>query len=533
MALGTVIVSSLRAADDPVVLLPPLEVAAKLQTTPWRYASVGGVEILSSCSEPTTRLFIEREHRLDQLFALLVPPEFQVRMSVPKIIVLTNQKQTLSASQELVANSTGPAPAAPLRSKGGTPPGAVRFMPNLRLSDFDSVAVYAMIVEGRFNPTQIGLSPEFVHFVLEHRSPPLPAWVVEGFTGVISQAGFGNFTVGVPPIAWGSAAEREKLKADPDYPRVLLPMRELFESTPAPGAAPENVQRWRAQAALFVRWMLEGDEAREKSFWAFVTRGATGPVTEAIFRECFGLGYADARDALSDFLPGAIQQPIRIQRENLPPVPSYRLRIATDAEVARIKGEWERLVVTFVKAQHPEFRARYEEQAVRTLGEPMTGPRDPRLLAVQGLYAADNGRDQEAASLLEAAATAKVVRPRAYLELARLRSTEALSHPAGADGRLSAAQANAVLEPLRLARTQQPPLAQTYALAAEVWRSSEVALSAQQYELLDEGLRLFPNQIALVYQIAALKLQHGAKAEAMVLVERGLRQSPTPAARAA
>jgi hypothetical protein len=120
-----------------------------------------------------------------------------------------------------------------------------------------------------------------------------------------------------------------------------------------------------------------------------------------------------------------------------------------------------------------------------------------------------------------------------YFELARLRYITAAAQPAGAEGRLSTAQANTVLEPLRTARAQQPPLPQTYALAAEVWRNSEVRLSAPHLELLEEGLRLFPGQLAMTYQIAALKLQLGAKAEATVLIERGLKQSTTAASRTA
>src|SRR5262245_58807709 len=82
---------------DPVIVLPPLEVSAALQTTPWRYAELPGAEILSSCSESTTKAFITAEYRVEQLFGLLIPAEFRVKLAVPKIIVLSEQKRTLNA----------------------------------------------------------------------------------------------------------------------------------------------------------------------------------------------------------------------------------------------------------------------------------------------------------------------------------------------------------------------------------------------------------------------------------------------------
>jgi hypothetical protein len=490
--------------SDPVIMLPPLEVTAALQTTPWRYAEVPGIEILSSCSESTTRAFIQAEHRIEQLFATLVPAEFQVKLAVPKIVVLSEQKRTLSASQDLVVGLGEKEGAGKRPARNAT----VRFMPNLRLNDFDSVAVFAMIDESAFNPDTLGLTSDHVRFVLDHRTPPLPGWLIDGLTVLATKMTFARDALSFANADWMSPGETEPLRTDDTFPRTLLAMADLLErprpTEPGPNDA---VRRWRAQAALFVRWAFDGDKERRASLWKYVRRVTATPATEAIFQECFGFGYADARDMLSDYLPLALRNPLRHRPESIPDLESYRLRLATDAEVGRLKGDWERLEVAYVRTRFPQYVSRYEEQATRTLTKAHAiDSRDPRLLAVMGLHASDAGDNEKARPLLEAAVYAKVVRPRAYFELARLRFIQAVAKPAGQNGFLNSAQANAVLEPLRSAYTQQPPLAQTYALTAEVWSRSGMRLAQAHFDLLDEGLRTFPGQLNLLYQVAALKM---------------------------
>lgn len=534
-ALLTLGLAPLHAADEPVIMLPPLEVSAALQTTPWRYAEIPGLEILSSCADSTTRAFIEAEHRIDRLFAALVPDEFQVRLAVPKIVVLSEQKRTLTASQDLVAGfgATGNVGA---KGSGALPARAasVRFMPNLRLADPDSIAVFAVIDESKFNPDQMGLTPDHVRFVLEHRTPPLPAWFVDGFAILSTKMIFSRDGITFTAADWMSPQETEPLRTDANAPRTLLSMRELLEEKrPADNAPADASRRWRAQASLFLRWAFDGDEARRKAFWKFVARATDGPINEEAFQQCFRESYADARDRLSDYLPIALRNPVRFIPGEIPPLADYKLRLATDAEVGRLKGDWERLEISFVRSRFPQYVTRYEEQAARTLTKSYAiDSRDPRLLAILGLHACDVGKDEQAYPMLETAAQAGVVRPRVYFELARLRYIQALANPNGANGLLGAAQVNAILEPLRTAHEQLPPLAQSYALAAEVWSRSEVRLSRQHFALLDEGLKLFPRQLTLLYQVAVLKFRQGANAEAAALIDRGLELSPTPASRA-
>jgi hypothetical protein len=123
---------------------------------------------------------------------------------------------------------------------------------------------------------------------------------------------------------------------------------------------------------------------------------------------------------------------------------------------------------------------------------------------------------------LEAAASARAVRPRAYLELARLRLAEAQAHPAEG-GRLSADQTATVLQPLFTARSQPPPLPEVYEAIAETWSVCSVTPGESHLAVIDEGVRYFPRNAALVYQDAALKVRSGLIAEAGSLINLGLR----------
>jgi len=118
-----------------------------------------------------------------------------------------------------------------------------------------------------------------------------------------------------------------------------------------------------------------------------------------------------------------------------PPDP-VTVRRATDAEVGRIKGEAFRLSGQDEAARR-EFVVAY-----------LRGERDPQLLASLGLMARQHHDDTRARTYLEAvaAATPTVPRPRAYLELARLRSADLTAKSAGRS--LEAPQLAEVLQPL-------------------------------------------------------------------------------------
>ncbi len=522
----------LAAADAPagrVVDLPPLTVSEPLNGPPWRYLEAPGFEVLSRSSDEATQHLVREMHRLNEYLRVMLPDELQARPAVPSIVVIYSEETKPVVSQEVVAELL----AGQVGKKRNAEKNVrYRSMPNMQLNDKDAMAFFFILEEKNFTNSRLVLTPDFVRNVIEKRRPSPPPWFIEGILGLYDTADFTQSPVVFTALPWLTPAETKKLKQDADYPRALLSMPELFSAARPPrGQDPEQYRQLRrAQAVLFIRWALDGDRARSEALWKYVVRASAGPAGEEVFQECFGLGYVDVQERLGDYLTLAVDQPMKLTPAAGTPLPPLVPRLATDLEIARIKGDWERLEIGYVGTRYPQLTEKYVEQARRTLRRAYDkGERDPRLLAVLGLCECDAGNDALARPFLEAAVRGGVLRPRADYELARLRYAEAQTAPAAPGGRFSGAQATAVLESLADASRQPPPLLEIYALAGEVWSRSNVALSRLNLSVLEQGIAYFPRNPQLVYQAAWLNARQGFKAEAEALIERGLKAEPDPA----
>ncbi len=147
---------------------------------------------------------------------------------------------------------------------------------------------------------------------------------------------------------------------------------------------------------------------------------------------------------------------------------------------------------------------------------------DARLLAVYGLYERDAGNEPKAAELLEAAARQAAVRPMAYLGLAEIRFAQASARPRGTGGRLSAQQAEAILEPVRM-MGQFPPLADTYRLMVQILENTEAKPTDRDIDELAAGAALFPRYTALLYHAARECALSGHATQAATLIDLGMR----------
>jgi hypothetical protein len=467
-------------------------------------------------------------NRLQQMIGVILPEELQVKLAVPVTVVLYSEENKPVVSQEVISelrrNSPG-GEADNSRSRGEI---RYRSLPNLRLTDRDAMDFFFIVDEKGFTSSALTVTPEYVRFMARSRTPMPPAWFADGVADLFAASDFERNPVIVSPVEWGSEQETRKIRKDPDYPRALLPLSELFASGPGPEA--QKPLR-RAEALLFLRWALDGKtNARREALWKFVTRASAAPATEEMFRECFGLGYVDVQERLSDYLALAVDNPLRLTPGKIAPLPALEPRLATDAEVARLRGDWERLEIGYVKARFPELTQKYVDQARRTLMRAYDkGERDPRLLGVIGLCEVDAGNDAGARPYLEAAVAGGVVRPRVYFELSRLRYAEARTKPELPGGHLSAAQATEVLKPLAAAYRQAPPLVEIYELTADVWSRSVADFKRHNLDVLDEGVGFFPWNPRLIYQVAWLNAREGYKPEAEALITRGLGAGPDAA----
>jgi tetratricopeptide (TPR) repeat protein len=301
--------------------------------------------------------------------------------------------------------------------------------------------------------------------------------------------------------------------------RGLMSLQAMFEVTHDSSQARNPLgSRWAKQCYAFVHYCLYSTDSKtlQKPFLTFVLRTSKEPPTEALFKECFGMSYQEMLLQLRSYagFTAYKYQDFRAKGEGLPEPEPLALRDATDAETGRIKGE------ALILAGHAET-------ARNALIAPyVRGERDPQLLASLGLWERTANHDERARKFLEAAAKGKVVRPRAYLELARLRSTEAQAQPAGADGRFSASQTAAILQPLLIARTQPPATPEIYLLIVAALAKSETAPTPEQFAILNEGIRSFPHHAELIYRIADYCLQIGRPQPAAELIEIGLKISP-------
>ena len=303
------------------------------------------------------------------------------------------------------------------------------------------------------------------------------------------------------------------------------------------GRSPErDLTAWAAQVALFARWGLfrreaDGRDHRE-AFLGFVRAAATQPVDEALFRGFFGMGYAEAGGRLGDFVGVAVNEAIRLPL-TVAPLERLEVRDATPFEVARIIGDWGRLEGSAVGMQDLDYQRECLDQADR-LFERAYARRssEPEFLAAFGLYALQAGDMQRARDALGSAVGAGVARPRAYLELARLRLGDALPLVEQGIGDLGEADYAEILSLVARARAQQPSLVGAYQLLARAMEHAPRKPGLGDLAVLEEGLRLFPRNASLAYKVATLYRRFGYPDAAESVITRALRLADTDEARA-
>ena len=373
----TVRAAGAPAATGPTVMLPPMLVEESKSGVPWLYVNVGGTEFLSRCSEYTTGQFVEAWLTKMQLMRVLVPEEFLVRTDVPTVCVLYAQDldQTVSAEIQRELQGTAERPGEP------SAPSRVNLAPNMRLGDRDMHATIVYLDEDLADPSTLSIAPSHVRYLLQGRVPELPAWLVEGIERLWPTADFSLRPITLGPLVWQDQGESDALAGNRSHPRALLPAGELFADEPSrllQNQHPRRLQTRAAQQELFIRWALTSGEATRDALWKFAARAAAHPVTEEMFEACFGFDFSELRDRLSDYLPMAVEETKRIPPGTLTDLPRFKVERATPNQIARVRGEWERLAIWHVQRRLPQAREPYIAQARRTLHRAYdAGDRDP------------------------------------------------------------------------------------------------------------------------------------------------------------
>src|SRR6185295_18045927 len=105
--------------------------------------------------------------------------------------------------------------------------------------------------------------------------------------------------------------------------------------------------RNRDQRQLFFRWVQSDTTGkRRQALWKFLSLSIDTDPTEDSFKQSFGVGTAAANKLLALFLPRAVSLSSTVTPEWVRP-PRIQTRSATGAEIARLKGEWERMEYTY------------------------------------------------------------------------------------------------------------------------------------------------------------------------------------------
>ena len=89
-----------------------------------------------------------------------------------------------------------------------------------------------------------------------------------------------------------------------------------------------------------------------------------------------------------------------------------------------------------------------------------------------------------------------------------------------------------IFKPLFDARAQSPALPEVYELIARVWLRAAFGPTRNHLAVLNEGIRLFPRRVDLLYRTAALCTEHGYSDDAAAIITLGLHVATDEAARA-
>jgi len=543
-------------AAGSALLLPPMLVREHNGGPSWRYASVGGLEILSRCDDDTTTSFINgylsRKLELEQL----LPPQLQVRQSVPLAVILITPAVEKTMNEELVKTMNS---RAKEETSGYVTSAAsswqvyqlVRTLPQLTLSDAESTAMVCtldpsqhgpVLMKGETSTLLAGLTDKTTYSdinfttgrigaILGGRVPPLPTWFKSGFLAFYQEVNWTTHsdTIVASPVFWISDALTRQVRRNPTQPNgmaslTLLPLRKFFAG-PLGGAVPltpDESRLWYSQCSLFFHWAYS-DAKRREAFWRFVDLSSRQEVSDDLIQQCFGLNSSRFEEALIAYLPTAVKSALPLISTASIRIPPFSLEKAPYADAARIKGDMGRKEIDYVKDAAPLAVAQYVAQVGAVLAGPVEdGERDPAQLAVFGLYDCDIGNTELALPLLEEAAAAHVARPTLYIQLARIRLQHAQSQPTGAKGKLGPEQVAAIVGLVRESRQYAPSLAEGYLLAADVWSQAAAAPSHENLALLAEGVELFPKNFDLVANAAKLYVEGGFGPDAIKLVDRAL-----------
>ena len=354
MAWAAGLVLSVVAAEGeaPRVVLPKMEVnePAVKELEKWRYARMGGWEAYSQIADRKSRVLLEGLQKFD----------FALRIIQPRLVAGPASALTLVFVDD-----------ARYRTLVGIPPGQPIEFSTLRRRaesaailvntevEFDDIPEDIPVGPSTIDPHRL-LDRQYLRHALAAQGAPLPAWLEEGLAQALADVEYSGDWISYGKVNTEQNTAMGPQRHPPVIPdylapnqavtglsfkqvfshRRLMPLDQFFVAKREDGSAPSPDSAWAKQAYAFVHFCLFGHKLRyQEPLSKLATRLKTEPMSEPLFRECFGISYAKMEKELQGYILYT-----RLKYQRYPLKPEQRLqavpidfRDATREQVERLK----------------------------------------------------------------------------------------------------------------------------------------------------------------------------------------------------
>lgn len=336
-------VLDLVAAETPTVL-PEFRV----EGTPWLYAKLGDLEILTGASPDRTRRMAAALLRGRRLY----PDYFTSGTPLPlRLIIVDSSRRAMRGLNPIVFSEA---------DERRWP----REYSEVQTNRYDLLGEDGAVIAVNLAriPDLWMILMTWANRLVQAQQPAFPEWVTAGlFSPVGPYYGIIGIprttTVQLPRLSWPDPSVQTGVvpASAADFPSFA----QMFDAGRKTGDVSE-AERWKFefQSALFARWSLFGRAKNGRNrggYWAFAEMARRGQATEAIFRECYGMDWTQACALMRAYLRpknvGMLEVRMPQVMADVPEAERLEFRDATLEEARRILGEFNRLRIERIARQ--------------------------------------------------------------------------------------------------------------------------------------------------------------------------------------
>ena len=308
----------------------------RVESTSWQYAKIANIEILSQVGASTVIATVSALLRGERLVPDLLLQGTNLRL----MLVLVEGRQLRPDLPPPMRQ----VPASPLHWDAGY----TKISEGYEEFTCEETQVIALNFDaGEFRQILM----DRVYRRIQAKRPRYPAWFMQGlFGGLYQVIGIPHSTtVRFAKLSWPDPRVEPGVfpRGAGDFPSFAGMFDPISDQ-----AAMTEPERWRYefQAALFARWSLFGpvkNGRNRNGYWALAEWARLGKTDEQIFRECYGMSWAQACDEMRAYLRtkavGMLDVRMPHVMTKVPEADALELREATPDEMRRILGEYARL----------------------------------------------------------------------------------------------------------------------------------------------------------------------------------------------